>query len=92
MKVDDIVDVFTNGKIEIMTTRDAEKLRAIIAGLSAERTVLDSLVLLDTFEETMELLTTIAAQEDAPPSTLFGSVLRNLNMATPASDILDVLL
>ena len=92
MKVDDIVDVFSAGKIEVMATRDAEKLRAIIAGLSADTTVLDSLILLDTFEETMQLFELIATQENAPPSTLFGNVLRNLNTATPASDILDVLL
>lgn len=92
MKTDDIVDAFITGRIHIVANRDTEKLNAIITGLKNIGTVTDLLPILIDQPDTIEFIKRIATEVNVPNTTLFVTILRNLNAAVPASDPLDVLL
>jgi|LakMenEpi03Aug12_release.lakeMendotaPanAssembly.Ray.scaffolds.fasta_scaffold1256727_1 hypothetical protein len=92
MKTEDLVDIFSAGRIEIVNNRDTEKLNAIIAALTGTGTIADSLAVLTAHQDTIQFLQRIMAEANLPTSTLFAAILRNLNAATPASDHQDVLL
>jgi hypothetical protein len=92
MKTEDIVSIFSAGRIEVVVNTDTDKMKTLIADLSKEGTVADLLGVLTQHADAVPFLKRVGAEVTTRRSALYPPMLRTLNAATPASDPKDVLL
>ena len=92
MKIDDFAEVFSAARLNITDGEDIEKLNRLIRKLSNDGVVVDLLGLLTEEPDAISFLARVSRNNQMAHSKLFPVIYRGFTNATPATDLMDVML